>query len=212
MLEFNNANTLRISPTCVDDDIVGVACLNFSRSYLAIAVLTGFALTGCGGNQNDPPKENTLSQHVVSTSEIPALIRRVDQLSTALRKQPNTTSVGLHSVAGTYQGETSDGRLCSLMVDEDHPGFQFQVEREKIGIHWEPLAYAANGAVIHNLEDSSAPGQPGVQLTRFTNAPIPMTEVLILRIGTGTPALPQMIYLRTQGSTTKTVKCIFERK
>lgn len=183
-----------------------------AQSRSAISAIFVLVLAACGGAQNaanESPKENARSQHVLQMSDVPELVQCLSALSATLRTQPNSTEVSLHCVAGIYRGETSDGRICSLKIDDDQPGFQLQVEREKIGIRWEKVAYGSDGMPIHNLQDSSATGQPGIQLTRYTGALAPVTEALILRADKVVPATPKMIYLRTEGNKTTTVRCIF---
>lgn len=213
MLRLRSLRAVIAMSQCVSDETPFYVIRRSLRfSCIAWLALGGMLLAGCGGDQKAVtvfPKENARAQRVVEASDVPNLIQCVNQLSIALKKQANSVDVNLHCVAGTYQGETSEGRKCSLKIDDDQPGFQFQVERERVDIRWEKVAYAADGSPVHNLEDSSVPGQPGVQLTRFSGAQMPLTEALIMRIGAGAPVLPQMIYQHTLGSTTKTVRCVF---
>jgi len=174
--------------------------------------LVCMVLAGCGGSQNPPnamQKENIKSEHVVDASEVPNLYKCLSQLTADLRSQPDSTAVNLHCPAGTYQGETPEGRMCSMRVDENLPGMQFQIERDSFAIRLETVAYRGDGSAVHNMEDASASRQQGVQLTRFSGTQSPVTEAMILRVGAGSSALPQMIYMRTQGGTTKVMQCIY---
>ena len=169
-------------------------------------------LAGCGGQPDASQtllKENLRAQRAVTITELPDLFTCLRQIDTALQKNPRQPGVGINCATGTYRGLTPEGRDCAMQIDGDAGTFTLRVEPEVFSIHWENVAFAADGSAIHNLEDASTPGQPGIQLTRFTGARIPLTEALILRAGKGAPALPEMIYQRNEGDANKFVRCSF---
>lgn len=169
-------------------------------------------LAGCGGKPDASQallKENLRAQRTVTITELPDLFVCLQQIDTALQKNPRQAGVGINCASGTYRGLTTEGRDCAMQIDGDAGTFTLRVESEIFNIQWENVAFAADGSAIHNLEDASAPGQPGIQLTRFTGARTPLTEALILRAGKGVPALPQMIYQRNEGDANKFVRCSF---
>lgn len=169
-------------------------------------------LSGCGaGDGGGLPvaQKSVLAQRVVGVADMPNLYSCLGELGAALRKKPEGREVGFDCATGTYSGRTSRGRVCALQVDGGTGEFEFQVEGEAVSIKWEDVAHAADGSDIHNLEDASVPAQPGVQLTRFTGSLVPVTEALILRVGTGVPMIAQMIYQRTADGATHSVLCNF---
>jgi hypothetical protein len=177
---------------------------------VALTLLVG-VLSGCGGSQDQVPiaKESLLAERVVVVNDVPNLLLCLGQLSAVLQKNPGDTDVSLSCAAGTYRGMTSEGRECELKVDSDKGVFRLQVEREAVSINWGNVAHTMEGRPMHNLEDASAPSQRGIQLTRFTGSLVPVTEALILRVGTAGLKLPQMIYQRTADGATKSVVCNF---
>lgn len=154
-------------------------------------------------------QESLLAQRVVAAAQVPNLYRCLSELGAALRKDPGRGTVSLECATGTYRGLTSTGRHCELKIDGVTGVFRFTLERDAVSIRKEDVAHAADGRSLHNLADASAPDQPGIQLTRFTGAPMPVTEALILRFGGRLPALPQMIYQRSAGGQPETVLCSF---
>jgi hypothetical protein len=172
-------------------------------------LITLLSACGGGGDVIPPAKEDPHAPRIVALTDMPNLSRCLGQLDTALQKNPGQREVGLDCAAGIYRGLTTDGRDCALKVDGETGEFQFQFEREVVTIQWDNVARAADGSPIHNLEDASAPGQPGVQLTRFTGSLVPITEALILSVGTGVPMLAKMIYQLTTGGATSSVLCNF---
>jgi hypothetical protein len=182
-------------------------------SGLSAAAIAAGCLAGCGDNRSQPDtpvmRESLLAQRVVAVTEIPNLYRCLNDLGAALQKDPGHGKASLACATGTYRGTTSAGRHCELKVDGETGEFRFQLESEIVSIKLEQLAHAADGSPIHNLADASAPAQPGIQLTRFTGALVPVTEALILRFGSGLPALPQMIYQRTTDGPPRAVLCSF---
>lgn len=179
---------------------------------LTAAVALG-CLPGCGDNRHDAAapalRESLLAERVVAVTEVPNLYRCLGDLGKALRQDPGHGSINLACATGTYLGTTSAGRHCELKVDGQTGVFRFQLEKEIVSIKLAQVAHAADGTSIHNLADASAPAQPGIQLTRFSGAPVPITEALILRFGGGTPALPQMIYQRTADGPPTSILCRF---
>lgn len=169
--------------------------------------------SGCGDNGNaDTPlvrQESLLAQHVVTVTEVPNLYRCLSDLGEALQRDPGHGGGSLACATGTYRGMTSTGRHCELKVDGETGMFRFQLEREIVSIELGQVAFAADGSSIHNLADASAPAQPGIQITRFTGAPAPVTEAMILRLGAGRPAMPQMIYQRTADGPPTSILCSF---
>jgi hypothetical protein len=142
-------------------------------------------------------------------ADVPDLSRCLQALGGTLRLAPTQRKVGLDCATGLYQGSTAQGYACQLSVDGASGDFRFEADRDVVAIRWADVATTADGHPIHNLEDASAPGQPGVQLTRFTAGIPAVTEALVLRMGSGEPVLPKMIYRRTQGQTTNEVVCQF---
>jgi hypothetical protein len=130
-------------------------------------------------------------------------------VSTALTKDPLQREVGLYCASGAYKGLTADGRSCSLNIDGVMGLFEFMVDHDKVDIRLETVAISENGKPIHNLENASAPMQPGVQLTKFTGGISGVTEALILRMGSAVPVRPKMIYQRSESNITKNVECNF---
>lgn len=185
------------------------ACL---RGAIALS-LAAAAVSGCGDNRDSraaPPMQESLrAQRVVAPSAVPDLYRCLAALGAALQKNPGFAKVDLSCATGTYRGLTSAGRHCQLTVDGPAGLFRFELERDVVSIGIEQVAYAADGRALHNLADASTPAQPGIQLTRVSGAPVPLTEALILRFGSGRPALPQMMYQRTAAGPPETVVCDF---
>jgi hypothetical protein len=182
------------------------------REALA-AALAAAALSGCGDNHDSRVlpgmQESLLAQRVVKVTEVPNLYRCLSDLGAALQKAPGFGTVDLACATGTYRGLTSAGRHCELKIDGPAGVFRFELERDIVSIRMEQVAYAVDGRALHNLADASAPAQPGIQLTRFSGAPLPVTEALILRFSSGLSALPQMIYQRTAAGPPRTVLCSF---
>lgn len=179
---------------------------------MIILITQSWMLAGCGGKPDASQtvlKENLRAQRAVTITELPDLFVCLQQIDTALQKNPRQAGVGINCATGTYRGLTPEGRDCAMQIDGDAGTFTLQVESEVFRIQWENVAFAADGSAIHNLEDASVPGQPGIQLTRFTGAQIPLTEALIFRAGKGVPALPQMIYQRNERDANKFVRCSF---
>lgn len=177
------------------------------------AAFAAAALSGCGDNRDAGTapalRESLLAQRVVAVSAVPELYRCLSDLGAALRKEPGFGIVDLACATGTYRGLTSAGRHCELKIDGPAGLFRFELERDIVSIRIEQVAHAADGRPLHNLADASAPSQPGIQLIRFSGAPQPATEALILRFGSGQPALPQIIYQRTAAGPTESVLCNF---
>lgn len=168
-------------------------------------------LQACGDNHQSTAAAGTrlLADRVVAVTEAPTLYRCLDALGATLRQAPGRAQASLACAAGTYRGQTSTGRPCSLQVDSEHGTFHFQLDGESVRIQLEAASFGADGAPRHNLEDASAPGQPGIQLTRFSAAPEALTEALILRFERTLPALPQMIYQRVADGPPHAVVCRF---
>jgi hypothetical protein len=167
---------------------------------------------GCGDNapsDQSAPTPNLLAARVVAVTEVPNLHRCVADIGQALEKNPGRAQVDLTCAAGSYKGATGAGRLCDLHIDSDNKEFTFTVERDVVRIRFEQVAYLANGAAVHNLENAGTPSQPGIQLTRFTGAPVAVTEALVLRFEASLPAPPQMIYQRSANGTSTAVICRF---
>jgi hypothetical protein len=177
----------------------------------AIYCLAGLsALSACGGGESMVvPQVAPAVIRTVEVVDVPDLSRCLQTLGGALRMSPTQPTVGLHCATGLYRGLTGQGYTCQLFVDGASGDFRFEGGRDVVAIRWADVATTADGHPIHNLEDASAPDQPGVQLTRFTGGFPATTEALILRVGSGEPALPKMTYRRTQGQTTSEVVCQF---
>lgn len=169
-----------------------------------------FFMPGCGGgDQRTVAPPNALAQRLVGANEIPDLALCLGRIGAALRKEADQAASNFNCATGTYQGLTNEGRHCMLKIDGLARSFFFQVEQQAVAIKWEIVAHAADGSPVDNLEDASAPAQPGIQLTRFTGTQIPLTEALILRLSAGAARLPEMIYQRSEDSVTKFITCKF---
>jgi len=184
-----------------------------SRQTRAAAFLfTLVLLAGCSENRpsdSTSPQTRLLSERVVAVNDVLGLYRCLDELGAALRKHPGHTEVSLACAAGTYRGRTSASQPCELQVDGVNGEFRFQVDRETVRIRLDHVGHGADGSATHNLEDASAPAQPGIQLTRFSGGRIPTTEALILRFGKALPALPQMLYQRSAEGPPTAIVCHF---
>lgn len=183
-----------------------------NRARAAVMLVATVLASGCGDNaasDRSVPAPNLLSARVVAVTEVPNLHRCVAEMAQALEKNPGRAQVDLTCASGTYKGATSAGRLCDLHIDGDNKEFTFTVERDVVRIKLEQVAHLANGAAIHNLENAGTPSQPGIQLTRFTGAPVAVTEALVLRFEAPLPAPPQMIYQRSANGTSTAVICRF---
>lgn len=180
------------------------------RSLKVLSFAALLLLSACGGSGPVPVVVNKIPEiRVMTMSDVPNLTTCLYRLSTALTKNPLQREVGLDCASGSYKGLTADGRSCFLDVDGVKGLFEFTVDHDTVDIRMETVAITANGKPIHNLEDASAPMQPGVQLTRFTGGLSAVTEALILRMGSGIPVLPKMIYQRSESNITKSVECNF---
>lgn len=181
------------------------------RLVYLILTHTILALSACGGG--GLPAAATAPvvtpARVVAAADVPALSNCLGHIGAALRKNPLQRDVGFDCASGVYRGLTPAGRACSLEVDGASGAFEFRVEDEVVQIRWEDVAYTADGKTVHNLEDSSASQQPGIQLTRFEGAPTPVTQSLVLRMGRDSPVLPTMVYQRSEAQSTKFVLCKF---
>lgn len=169
-------------------------------------------LSACGDNGPSDvavARQSQQSARVVAVAEVPNLYRCLSELGAALHKAPGNIRVSLACASGTYRGQTRAGRPCGLRVDGENGAFHFQTEGETVRIKLEQVAHGADGRALDNLEDASAPGQPGIQLTRFNGALVPVTEALILRFGSALPALPQMIYQRGAAGPPTSILCNF---
>jgi len=174
-------------------------------------VLLTVLVTGCGngGDRAPSPNATALARRAVAVTEVPDLFHCLDNLGTALKKNPGRGEISLSCLTGTYHGQTTSGRDCNLEVNGETQEFRFQVERTIVTIKMEFFAHNAEGLPMLNIEDAGAPQQPGIQLKRFTGSLVPTTEYLILRIAGGRPVLPEMIYQITENGTTKSVLCRF---
>lgn len=181
------------------------------RLVYLILTHTILALSACGGGGQPttatPPVATPA--RVVAAADVPALSNCLGHIGAALRKDPLQRDVGLDCASGVYRGLTATGRACSLEIDGASGAFEFRAEDEVVQIRWENVAYTAEGKAVHNLEDTSAPQQPGIQLTRFEGAPTPVTQSLALRMGRGSPVLPTMVYQRSEAGAGKSVLCNF---
>lgn len=188
---------------------------SFMTHRLGCLILTSaiLALSACGGGGQPTAITGPVAApvRVVAAADVPALSNCLGNIGAALRKNPLQRDVGLDCASGVYRGLTPTGRACSLEVDGASGAFEFRVEDEVVQIRWETRAYMADGKAVHNLEDTSAPQQPGIQLTRFEGAPTPVTQSLALRMGRGSPVLPTMVYQRSEAETSKFVFCNFGR-
>lgn len=177
------------------------------------AALVAAALSGCGDNRDagaaQAMPESLLAQRVVAVTALPDLYRCLSDVGAALQKDPGFAKANLACATGTYRGMTSAGRHCELKIDGPAGVFRFELEHDVVTIPIEQIAHAADGRALHNLADASAPAQPGIEVTRFRGAPEPVTEALILRFGSGRPALPQMIYQRSGAGLPQTTVCSF---
>lgn len=180
----------------------------FHRTVLITAICT---LSACGGGGGDVSvaKVAAVELKVIAPADVPSLARCIGLIGAALRARPDQREVGLACATGVYQGLTMEGRSCSLEVEGAQGEFSFKVERDLVVIKWSDVAVGPDGRAVHNLEDASAPLQPGVQLTRFTSSPTPVSEALILRMTRSAPVLPKMTYQRSEGNGTASVQCNF---
>ncbi len=183
------------------------------RLVCLILTHTILALSACGGGGQPTATTAPIATpvRVVAAADVPALSNCLGNIGAALRKNPLQRDVGLDCASGAYRGLTPTGRACSLEVDGASGAFEFRVEDEVVQIRLEDVAYTADGKAVHNLEDTSAPQQPGIQLTRFEGAPTPITQSLALRMGRGPPVLPTMVYQRSEAGASKFVFCNFGR-
>ena len=176
--------------------------------FLPITALS--LLCACGGGDPAPVAMRAAPEvKAVAMADVPALSVCLDRVAAALTKDPLQREVGLECASGAYKGLTADGRSCSLHVDGIQGLFEFMVDHDTVDIRLQTVALSASGKPIHNLEDASSPLQPGVQLTRFSGGLSPVTEALVLRMGSGIPVLPKMIYQRMESNSTKIVECSF---
>lgn len=182
-----------------------------SATRLSALLLVTAGLYGCGDNRTAeaPSRDRLLAARIVATAEIPTLYQCLSDLGTELRTNPGRANASLTCAAGTYRGQTSSGRPCELRVDGEAGLFRFQLDHDVVEIKLEKTMVGADGVPLHNLEDASAPNQPGIQLIRFTGAQMPVTEALILRFGRALPALPHMVYQRQGGAAPESTDCRF---
>lgn len=179
---------------------------------VGVLLLALLLVTGCGENAPSDvasPRMRLLSERIVAVDDVLGLYRCLDNLGTTLRKHPGRNAVSLACAAGTYRGRTGASQPCELQVDGVNGEFRFQVERQTVRIRLDRAVHGADGSAVYNLEDASAPAQPGIQLTRFTGGRTPTTEALILRFGTSLPALPHMLYQRSADGPTTAIICVF---
>ena len=166
-------------------------------------------VSSCSGGDISVGKAAVAEFKVISPADVPVLALCIGSIGAALRARPDQRDVGLACASGVYRGLTMEGRSCSLEVNGAQGEFSFKVESDTVLIKWSDVAVGPDGRAVHNLEDASAPLQPGVQLTRFTSSPAPVSEALILRMTRSAPVLPQMTYQRSEGNTTASVQCNF---
>lgn len=175
---------------------------------LAVSVLL---LAGCGDNAQVTPRSANMQAlrtlHVIGVAEIPKLYSCLVRIASAVGKALPKEAISLACANGTYRGQTASGDSCELEVDSD--AFRFTAGRAQVRIGWANIAFTGSGRAVHNLEDASAPSQPGVQLTRVGGAPHTVTESLILAMSNGRPQLPHMTYQRTAAGVTSAVRCLF---
>lgn len=168
--------------------------------------------SGCGGGS--PAPANAAAERNVVAAELPALNDCLNQIKTALVKDPRQHELGLACLQGTLRGLTVDGSLCALQVNADSGVFRFEYGRQVVSIKWQDIVFPPNGAAIHNLENASVAARPGVQVTRFSGGKTPVSEAIILRAGAGVrgggpAAMPTMAYQHTENNQLSYVECRF---
>ena len=183
--------------------------MTWSEALGLVLLIVLFSGCGNGGDHAPSPNATALARRAIAITEVPDLFHCLDNLGNTLKSSPGRGDISLSCVTGTYHGQTTSGRDCKLEVNGDTGEFGFQVEQSNVTIKMESYANNAEGLPMFNIEDAGAPQQPGIQLKRFTGALVPITEYLILRIGAGRPALPEMIYQITENEATKFVTCQF---
>ncbi|MCU6432965.1 hypothetical protein LPB67_04135 [Undibacterium sp. Jales W-56] len=179
----------------------------FPRLCLIVGAVFAL-LSACGGDDAGRAiKKDAVAEHIVELADVPAvnqcLQQIVQQLQQSIGTDPAQTSLSWHCAAGTYRGMTPQGRDCSLQVDAENQLFRFAHDGELIAIKWEIVAHNMAGQPVRNLESASNGARAGIQLTRFSAGPTPLTEALVLRSGAGNKgraALPQVSYQRSAGS------------
>lgn len=177
----------------------------------AAPIFIGALLSGCGGG-GESALPNTAAERNVVSADLPALRDCLAQIDTALTKDPRQHALGLACLQGTLRGLTADGNACALQVNADTGVFRFEYGRQVVSIKWQDIIFPPAGPAIHNLESAGAAAQPGVQLSRFSGGPKPVTEVIMLRAGarsSGPAAMPTIAYRYTENNQSTSIECRF---
>ncbi len=179
------------------------------------SMLTGAALcalfSGCGGGRESSAPSSAAERNLVA-ADLPALGDCLGQIDTALVKDPRQHALGLACLQGTLRGLTADGSACALQVDAESGVFRFEYGRQAVSIKWQDIVFPPGGPAIHNLERAGAAARPGVQLSRFTGGPKPVTEAILLRAGGrtgGSVGMPTIAYQYTENNQSTQIECRF---
>lgn len=167
-------------------------------------------MTACGGNDGASQisaDANRAALSVKSAADIQTLPACLSGISQTLRRH-DRTPVDLHCAVGTYTGSTKAGSPCQLTIDDSSKGFTFVAGHEQRHIGFENL-FDADGRSRTNLDDASAMGMPGIQLTHFSAAPVAVTESIILRTNGQAAAKPVLVYQRVSDGVFAQVECNF---
>lgn len=178
----------------------------------AIVPCVATLLVACGGSSQDQ-RDSEQALRRVELADVPALADCLGRISQHLGTAGGQEQLGLSCAVGTYAGRSSGGHDCTLKVDMAPAELRLRIRDTEIAIPLGPTAYSAEGRPIMNVEDASLPGQPGFQAVRYVagRADEAVTETLSLRLGSGTPRLPTMIYQSTRNNQAQTTVCQFGR-
>ena len=182
------------------------------------AVLAAFslpvALAGCGGSSSPEHRDSEQAARKFDAADLPSLNECLAKIGSTLEKRGGQEQLGIACAVATYVGRTPDGYDCSLKVDNDPAEVRMQVGRDsEITIPIGVSAFSVEGRPILNVQDASSPGQPGIQVMRYTPGigAGSTTETLSLRMGGGRPNLPTMVYSTTTNNQSQFTVCNFGR-
>ena len=178
------------------------------------AVLAAFflpvALAGCGGSSSPEHRDSEQAARKFDAADLPSLTECLAKIGSTLEKRGGQEQLGIACAVATYVGRTPDGYDCSLKVDNDPAEVRMQVGRDReITIPIGVSAFSVEGRPILNVQDASSPGQPGIQVMRYTPGigAGSSTETLSLRMGGGRPNLPTMVYSTTTTNQSQFTVC-----
>jgi len=169
------------------------------------------ALSGCGGG-GESALPNPAAERNVVAADLPALRDCLGKIDAALEQNPRQHALELACLQGTLRGLTADGNACALQVNADTGVFRFEYGRQVVSIKWQNIIFPPDGPAIHNLENARTAAQPGVQLSRFTGGPKPITEAIVLRAGaraSGPAAMPTIAYHYSENNQSTYIECRF---